>query len=493
MHKIAVYILTFCVSALSVLLPMGAPRVFAAEDAPIAKTDADDGAKIAQTEEDKRVAAALKKWFEGDVEAAEAEFSAMAEAKTENPVPYHALAVMLGDRNADRVRATDLMNRHRYLLPYGQDCYLAVLPVLEEYALSGSVQAQLLLGRTLSYGGAGRYWSAKAMLMFRRAADGGYAPAQRELGSMYETGRGVTKDLRTAERLYAQAAAQGDAYAMTALAVLYINSAEGGAKSGDARSDRAVSLLDKAASMRSADAEIILAKMYQNGIYFKKDDGAAVGHYKKAAEYGSSEAMGIMGWIYEQGKFAEKSAELSLKNYRAAADCGNDNALFRLGALYYTGNMVKEDHAEAFRYFKRAAELGHVVAWFNVGLMYVNGDGTERDAEEAKVWFERSARAGNAEAQSNLGIMYSIGDGAKEDPEEAYFWFALSKLNGFDSSNELKSVAKKLDAAAIDRAQRRAKTMYSRMRKRGIGPDSDPEEVEMFDDDLYDEEEPDEE
>ena len=96
--------------------------------------------------------------------------------------------------------------------------------------------------------------------------------------------------------------------------------------------------------------------------------------------------------------------------------------------------------------------------------MNKNGDGTRKDFEEARKWFIRSAMAGNREAQYNLGVMYANGDGTEPDSEEAMFWFELSRLSGNKNAQEnIDAIAKSLNAAAKDRAVRRAKTAFKRM------------------------------
>jgi len=64
---------------------------------------------------------------------------------------------------------------------------------------------------------------AEAARWYREAADQGHADAQTELGVMYFTGEGVTRDYAEAVRWYRKAADQGYAIAQTSLALLYDN------------------------------------------------------------------------------------------------------------------------------------------------------------------------------------------------------------------------------------------------------------------------------
>lgn len=63
---------------------------------------------------------------------------------------------------------------------------------------------------------------ATAMKTFRWLAVQGYAPAQYELGKMYESGRGVPQDYGKARQWYKLAAEQGDAKAQYKLGELYV-------------------------------------------------------------------------------------------------------------------------------------------------------------------------------------------------------------------------------------------------------------------------------
>ncbi len=64
---------------------------------------------------------------------------------------------------------------------------------------------------------------AQALIWYRKAAEQGYALAQRNLGSMYDQGQGVSQDNAQALIWYRKAAEQGDARAQGNLGVMYAN------------------------------------------------------------------------------------------------------------------------------------------------------------------------------------------------------------------------------------------------------------------------------
>ncbi len=409
---------------------------------------------------DARTVEGLKNWFEGNDAEAEKIFSELTAENTEDPVPYHALAMLLSDRRTDYPRITELYNRHRVLAPDNQEAYKAILPLLDEYAAAGCLQAQLMRAHTFGWGLGGSPNYVRLLLLLRRASDGGYAAAQQELGLVYESGKIVERNIREAVRLYSAAAAQNDAFAMRYLAVLYINNKD----STESEKQEAVRLLRRASDAEFPEAQSILAQMYREGIEVEKDPDEAFRLYEKAARNGSTDAMLILAVSYDQGVGVERSPREAVKWYRAAADRADVGALFRLGVLYYTGRYVEEDHAEAFNYFKRAAERGDITSWYNVAWLYLTGDGTDKDPVEARKWFERSAMTGNSEAQRNLGVIYISGDGVEVSPEEACFWFELARLSGDEDSQEyIERIAKELDPAAADRARRRAQTAFRKI------------------------------
>ena len=434
-------------TAVFVLPARGAPTEKAQTPAAVSKSD-------------KRTGQGLRAWFDGREREADEIFSQIARENSSDPVPYHALAILLSDRQRDYSRVTELYNRHKALSPESGDAYGAILPILDEYARKGCVQAQLLLARAQDWGLAAAPDGIHPMLWLRRAADGGYAQAQRELGLLYETGERLEKDTARAVALYSEAAAQNDAFAMKFLAVLYLNG------NNPAYRRTAFELLKRADRANLPEAQLLLAQLYQKGIFVKKDAKQAVRWYEKAARNGSSEAMNILAWRYENGEGVTRSPAKALQWYKAAAERGEHNALFRLGVLYYTGKHVAADHALAFEYFKKAAELGDVAAWYNVAWLNKTGDGTAQNFREAKTWFERAALTGNSRAQVNLGVMYANGEGFPVDLEEACFWFELSKLCGNEDAQQgLDFVAPQLDEAAKDRARRRAQRTFKRMRR----------------------------
>ena len=118
---------------------------------------------------------------------------------------------------------------------------------------------------------------------FRPLAEQGDARAQLFLGSMYQNGKGITKDIVAAVSWYRKAAKQGHSQAQTILGwMLAYGKVEGVKKNAK----EAVSLFRKAAGQGDFFAYYNLGKVYMLGIGVKQDNIMAFVWYDVAGENG---------------------------------------------------------------------------------------------------------------------------------------------------------------------------------------------------------------
>jgi TPR repeat protein len=154
-----------------------------------------------------------------------------------------------------------------------------------EAACRSAVQEEALprlqyeLGRALE---AGQQSVAEAARRYGLAADAGYAPAQNNLGMMYQDGTGVSQSDTEAVRLYRLAADQG-----------------------------------------FAPAQFRLALMYEEGRGVAHSDQEIVRLLRLAADQGFAPAQGALGLMFEQGRGVAQSNSEAIRLYRLAAAQGN--------------------------------------------------------------------------------------------------------------------------------------------------------------------------
>jgi localization factor PodJL len=120
---------------------------------------------------------------------------------------------------------------------------------------------------------------------FEIAAKKGLAPAQFRLGSLYEKGLGVKKNLAAARDLYRAAAEKGHGKAMHNLAVLYAEGVDGKA---DYR--MAAQWFRKAADYGVADSQYNLAVLYARGVGVEQNFAESYKWFFLAAKEGDQDA-----------------------------------------------------------------------------------------------------------------------------------------------------------------------------------------------------------
>ncbi len=145
-----------------------------------------------------------------------------------------------------------------------------------------------------------------AIAQFTPLVEEGFAPAQYQMGIIYQNGYGVQRNAQKAFELFELAAKQNYPDAQFELALIY---SEGGVVKQDLK--KAFDLTYKAAIKGLANAQFNLAVMYENGQGVKQDDFKASRWYQKAANKNNALAQYNLALLYSKGKGVEKSIEKS--------------------------------------------------------------------------------------------------------------------------------------------------------------------------------------
>lgn len=269
---------------------------------------------------------------------------------------------------------------------------------------AGDTQAMLNLGLMHAKGSAGRKNDARALDYFMQAHEAGDAKAmgyikkipfsssfswweQRAktgdvaaalfLGSCYEAGNGVAKDLNVAASYYAMAADKNDAQAiakMSELPTVYTKTWwERRGDEGHAADKRA------------------LAESYAKGRGATPDLEAATRYYGEAADAGDAASL-------EQMK--SLPLQYTAEWWEKKALAGDAEAAFFVAEGYAAGRGTRVDMAQANRYYSIAAEEGHPDAAAKLQAMPL--------VDTADWWDERAAK-GDLEASLYLVKAYGTG------------------------------------------------------------------------------------
>jgi TPR repeat protein len=155
----------------------------------------------------------------------------------------------------------------------------------------------------------------EAAKWFTLAAEAGHPAAQKSLGYLYASGKGVVEDYAEAQKWFRKASAQGNTEASlagTLASLVKTNALPLSAEPETPQPQRASTPQD----------------YYERGLRYANGDGVTQ-DYAEAAKW-----------------------------YRLAADAGNTAAQRSLGYLYGSGKGVPQDYAEAQKWFQKASSRG---------------------------------------------------------------------------------------------------------------------------------------
>jgi hypothetical protein len=220
----------------------------------------------------------------------------------------------------------------------------------------GDLEAQYQLGVFSETQGSNNDF-AEAAAWYAKAAASKYAPAQRNLAMLYESGRGVPQDNATARDWYGKAAALGDAQALTHLGIMQYRGL-GGARDIPSSVDS----FTQAAKLGVARAQFDLGTMYETGKGVTADPATAASWYRQAANQNYAPALSGLGLLFAKGLGVKLDLTVSHDNFRRAAELGDARGEYYLAVDYRLGKGVPVDTVAALRWFAIAGGHGNIDA-----------------------------------------------------------------------------------------------------------------------------------
>ena len=206
----------------------------------------------------------------------------------------------------------------------------------------------------------------KEMLPF---AEQGNVDAQFYVAEMYDFGKGVTENDKTAVKWYTLAAEQG-----------------------------------------YSDAQYNLAHMYADGEGVPENDKTAVKWFTLAAEQGDAMAQYNLGVMYDEGEGVPENNKTAVQWYTLAAEQGDVEAQYNLAYMFRDGEGVLENNKTAYRWAKLAAAQGNAEAQGFLGELAMN----DEDWIRSYMWFNLAAYNG-AEAYNDYFTMSEMKEYTKDE------------------------------------------------------------------------------
>lgn len=201
----------------------------------------------------------------------------------------------------------------------------------------------------------------------KEMADGGYLPAQYQLGMIYYEGK-----------------------------ILPMNK------------EIAYQWIDKAATGGNADAQ------YQLGLIYYGGDGKETRPFNEnlAIQYFESAGAQEHGMAqYSVGNILVSGGKNGVKGFewlQKAEKNGVEEAVFLIGYCYMEGLGTKKDIRKAVEYITRAANFENPdacrVAQGVIGNWYLQGTNVPKDIEQAVIYLQKAVDNGNNDAKNDLQI-----------------------------------------------------------------------------------------
>jgi TPR repeat protein len=278
----------------------------------------------------------------------------------------------------------------------------------------------------------------KAFTLFVAASKHGHAEAGYRAALCYEFGWGTTKSYPKAVQFYRNSASKNHPGAATRLGLACIQGGLGLPQSKYREGFNWLKRAQESADFQYNNAPYELGLLHLTGykdVIFK-DERYAAQLFTQSAELGHVQANFLMGKAYEEGLYGcPRDASLSVHFYNGAATRGMPEAMMALCAWYMVGAepVLEKDEVEAYAWAMQAAETGMIFrdalrilqllirgltadigfpkAEYAVAYFTEMGIGCRRDPLEANVWYVRAAENGNENAKQRLQIIRAAAQG----------------------------------------------------------------------------------
>lgn len=208
----------------------------------------------------------------------------------------------------------------------------------------------------------------------------------------------------------------------------------------------------------SPEAQTVIGQLYEQGIYFNKNDITAAAYYFRALRIDSHKSRYLLWQLNKKAGFLTK-LQNKVKNNRAEAmfvwyglnSINYDNQLavndavnllqksadddyipsmIELGLNYYTGRIAIDDFSERLDYWKKAASMGSTEAMVRLitATIYDNSPGTDYKStfEELK----KASDNGSVLAQVTLAYCFENGIGTAQSKSETVNYYRIAAQRG---------------------------------------------------------------
>jgi TPR repeat protein len=261
--------------------------------------------------------------------------------------------------------------------------------------------------------------------------------AQLNLGYMYEVGKGVSKNLEKASKLYSEAK-ENSLFGL----VICIDGSN-----AEREKDylKAINFYQKGVDINNSRCINYLADLYKDrsNPKIKRNTEKAKMLYLLASDLGDKEALIKIGDMYrynEKWQTSYKNLNKALKYYKMSYKKYNNfsskkeiaETQLALAELYLFGDGVKQNSKKALQLYEKALYSDEKImknnpgSTYNLARIYANSN----NFKKAFPLYLNAAENGSIHAYNNIGYCYSNGKGVKKDAIKAYTAYMKAAKQG---------------------------------------------------------------
>ncbi len=219
-----------------------------------------------------------------------------------------------------------------------------------------------------------------------------------------------------------------------------------------------VTKLLKTAENGSPEALTLTGRMYEKGIYFKKDIITATAYYIRAIKLDSPRSPGLLWELINTPKYydnlktaADEKKPEALFSWYGLFALGMDNqltadvavnllkeaaskyylpAIVEMGLNFYTGKIIKKNKEKAISIWEDAKKLGSTAAKVRIASAKLYGVVPAENYRIPLDVIEEAEKQGSVLAQSTLAYCYRNGKGVGKDNAKAVKYYRDAAQRG---------------------------------------------------------------
>jgi TPR repeat protein len=240
----------------------------------------------------------------------------------------------------------------------------------------------------------------RASKLFERACNAGSQVGCTDLAALYVSGEERPQNLAFAQQLYEKACKAKVGRACSAVAFLLRQDPKDDGKTRKAKDF--LSFANRGCVLKNGWGCYLLGT---DALERANEPKAARTHYAQSCEYGHGPGCILLGQLHVSGKGGPTNSMRGAELFYRACDLGQPKGCGHLGRLTQAGLGVAKSPDKAAKLFKVACEAGDERSCTDLGMACIKGVGLPLNYSCAKKRFKQACDAGDARGCTNFGLM----------------------------------------------------------------------------------------